>query len=144
MSTTFAEAMAKIGVPIPDHLVADAEVPVFSGPQTQGDLMIVPADMDTFDTSTCVTEPVPNSGVQVIRGEVTNNTHWLHRGFDSPGVGWAPVTNDALVLGVVMVPNGQTAELIHTDEHGANAMGPGCYVIRGKREMAEEIRRVAD
>lgn len=32
----------------------------------------------------------------------------------------------------------------HTDEHGANAMGPGTYVVRGKREEADAIRRVAD
>jgi hypothetical protein len=42
------------------------------------------------------------------------------------------------------VPEGETADLIHTDEHGCNTMGPGLYVIRGKRERADEIRRVAD
>ena len=53
-------------------------------------------------------------------------------------------SRDDLVLAVVSVPDGESAELIHTDEHGCNAMGPGDYVIRGKRELAEEIRRVAD
>ena len=40
--------------------------------------------------------------------------------------------------------DGSVAHLIHTDEHGCNAVGPGVYVLHGKREQAEEIRRVAD
>lgn len=146
MATTFAQALDKIGVTIPDHLVADAEVPVLTGPQGQGDLMVVPAGMDDYPARDAVLEPVPPAGVQVVVGEATGNTHWLHRGFESPGVRWSRVTRsrDDLVLAVVQVPQGQSAELIHTDEHGANAMGPGLYVIRGKRELADEIRRVAD
>ncbi len=145
MATTFAEALGKIGVTIPDHLIADAEVPVLTGVQAQGDLIIVPAHLDDFK-ATVVLESVPEKGIQVVVGEATGNTHWLHRGFESPGVRWARVTSsrDDLVLAVVSVPDGESAELIHTDEHGCNAMGPGDYVIRGKRELAEEIRRVAD
>jgi hypothetical protein len=147
MATTYAEALGKIGVTIPDHLMADAEVPVLTGVQAQGDLIIVPAGeagMDLFDTTQWTLQPVPSSGVQVVVGEATGNTHWLHRGFESPDVMWARVTGDPLVIGVVAVPEGQSAELIHTDEHGANAMGAGMYVIRGKQELADQIRRVAD
>jgi hypothetical protein len=144
MATTFAEALAKIGVTIPDHLIADAEVPVLTGIQAQGDLLIVPAAVDHYPAACVELSPVTDRGVQVVVGEATGNTHWLHRGFDSPGVMWGRVTGDDLVLGVVSIPKGQSAELIHTDEHGANAMGPGVYVIRGKRELAEQIRRVAD
>lgn len=144
MATTFAEALSKIGVSIPDHLIADAEVPVLSDPQSQGDLLIVPASLDKFDTSSAEWLPVPKAGVQVVTGEATGNTHWLHRGFDSPNVQWARVTGDPLVEVVVRVPEGETAELIHTDEHGCNAMASGDYVIRGKQEEADQIRRVAD
>jgi hypothetical protein len=56
---------------------------------------------------------------------------------------WARL-GDGLRLAAVMVPEGQSAELIHTDEHGCNAMGAGVYVIHGKQELAEQIRRVAD
>lgn len=143
-ATTYGIALAKIGVSLPDHLVAEAEVPIVSGVQFQGDIGIVPAGMDSFDTDRVKLETVPDRGIQVVRGEGTGNTHWLHRGFDSPGVEWARVDNHELVLGVVSVPAGESAELIHTDEHGCNAMGPGVYVLRGKREMADEIRRVAD
>lgn len=147
-ATTFGEALEKIGVSLPAHLVADAEVPVLTGPQTQGDLMIVPAEDDVFDIRLVKLEPVPDNGVQVVRGEATGNTHWLHRGMESTGVMFGRVVNDALVLGVVHVPVGETAELIHTDEHGCNAMGrpveAGDFVLRGKQEMADQIRRVAD
>jgi hypothetical protein len=47
---TFASALALIGTTVPDHLVADAEVPVLTDPQAQGDLLVVPwtADWDVF------------------------------------------------------------------------------------------------
>lgn len=144
MSTTFAEALAVHDITIPDHLIADAEVPVLTGPQRQGDLMIVPIDSTTADLA-----PVPVKGVQVVTGEATGNTHWLDAGPDSPGVRFArvegtPHASSPLTLVVVQVPAGQTAHLTHTDEHGSNAMGPGLYAIHGKRELADEIRRVAD
>lgn len=138
MSMTFADALAKVGVSVPDHLVADAEVPVLTGPQAQGDLLIVP-----MASTRAVLAPVPDVGVQVVFGEATGNSHWLHAGFDSPGVEFARVT-DGQCIAVVRVPDGQSAQLIHTDEHGSNAMGPGLYGIHEKREMADEIRRVTD
>lgn len=143
MATTYADALNKIGASIPPHLIADAEVPVLGGVQAQGDLLIVPAGMDRIDIEKVHWEPVTDRGVQVVVGEATGNTHWLHRGFESPGVRWARI-DQGLLLAVVSVPEGQSAELIHTDEHGANAMGAGCYVIRGKQELADQIRRVAD
>lgn len=139
MATTYAQALDKIGVSIPAHLVADAEVPIISGlPQAQGDLIIEPVDDPGYAWA-----DLPTSGIQVVVGEATGNTHWLHRGFDSAGVKWARL-DTGLSLVAVLVPDGQSAELIHTDEHGANAMGPGCYVIHGKREQADEMRLVAD
>lgn len=137
-ATTFATGLAKIGVTVPAHLIADAEVPVLTGPQSQGDLMIVPIKSTKADL-----QSLPDKGHQVVVGEATGNTHWLHRGFDSPDVRFARI-DQGLSLVVVLVPEGQSAELIHTDEHGVNAMGPGLYAIHGKREQADEIRRVTD
>jgi hypothetical protein len=138
MSMTYEEALTKVGVTVPDHLLADAEVPVLSGVQAQGDLLIVPLE------STRVTlEPVPDKGVQVVFGEATGNSHYLHRGFDSPGVEYARVT-DGQCIAVVKVPEGQSAQLIHTDEHGSNGIGSGLYGIHEKREQADQIRRVTD
>lgn len=138
MSMTYADALSKIGATVPDHLVADAEVPVLSGPQAQGDLLIVP-----LESTTAVLEPVPDKGVQVVFGEATGNSHWLHRGFDSPGVVFARVA-EGQRIGVLRVPEGQNAQLIHSDEHGSNGIGPGLYGIHEKREQADQIRRVTD
>jgi hypothetical protein len=138
MQMTYEEALTKVGVTVPDHLIADAEVPVLTGPQAQGDLIIVPTDRSMVKLL-----PVPDEGVQVVFGEATGNSHFLHRGFDSPGVLYARVT-DGQCLAIVAVPAGESAQLIHTDEHGANGIGPGLYEIREKREQADQIRRVTD
>lgn len=138
-AVTYADALAKVGVSVPEHLIADAEVPVLTGPQAQGDLLIIPTTIPAGVNL----ESVPAQGVQVVFGEATGNSHFLHQGFDSPGVTFAR-TNQDLQLVVVHVPEGQSAQLIHTDEHGANGIGPGDYAIHQKREMREEITRVID
>lgn len=139
MSTTYAEALSKVGATVPEHLIADAEVPILTGPQAQGDLMIVPIESTTLDLT-----PVPAEGVQVVFGEATGNSHFLHQGFDSPGVMFGRPADGGLTLAVVSVPEGQSAQLIHTDEHGANGIGAGLYGIQAKRELRDEITRVQD
>jgi len=138
-STTYAEALAKVGATVPAHLIADAEVPILTGPQAQGDLLVVP-----LDNYTGVLEPIPAQGIQVVFGEATGNSHFLHAGFESPDVRFARVDDGTLCLAVVSVPEGQSAQLIHTDEHGANGIGAGLYGIHQKRELREEIIRVQD
>ena len=141
MSTmTYQDAIDRVGVSLPEHLIADAEVPVLTSPQAQGDIGIIPAAMLGISSKAHTFIPV-GKGVQVVTGEATGNTHWLHT--DHPGVAWARLDRD-LVIGLVKVPEDATAYLIHTDEHGANGIGPGLYALTGKREQAEEIRRVAD
>jgi hypothetical protein len=143
---TYGEALALSAISIPEHLEAEAEVPVLTTPQAQGDLMIVPLALAYENGRTPVWPQgavVPLGGVQVVHGEATGNTHWLHAGFNSPGVTWHRA-DAGLVVGVVTVPAGQTAMLVHTDEHGANGIGGGRYEIRQKRELADEIRYVED
>lgn len=142
MQHTYATALALAGVTVPDHLIADAEVPILTGVQAQGDLLVFPAAAAILPTN-LDWKPVTAAGVQVVHGEATGNTHWLHAGFDSPGVLWARV-DEGVRIGYVTVPDDQTAQLIHTDEHGANGVGPGVYAINGKREQADDIRRVQD
>ncbi|QXJ20801.1 hypothetical protein AGRA3207_001576 [Actinomadura graeca] len=132
---TYASALNLIGVTVPGHLVADAEVPILTGPQAQGDLLVLPTTPPSSDDWQIVSA----TGVQVIHGEATGNTHWLHPGFDSPGVSWLPMTGrrhseDDLAVGYLRVPHGQAALLIHTDEHGANGIGAGDYVLNRKRQ----------
>ncbi|WP_131741919.1 hypothetical protein [Actinomadura roseirufa] len=129
---TYATALSLIGVIVPGHLTADAEVPILTGPQAQGDLLVLPTSAPrSKDWQT-----VSVMGVQVVHGEATGNTHWLHSGFDSPRVSWLRTSGqgDGLTVGYLRVPDGQTALLIHTDEHGANGIGPGEYVINRKRQ----------
>jgi hypothetical protein len=144
---TYGEALALSKISIPEHLEAEAEVPVLTTPQAQGDLMIVPVALAYEGTGQAPAWPqgkiLPFEGAQVVHGEATGNTHWLHAGFNSPGVTWHRADQD-LVIGVVTVPAGQTAMLVHTDEHGANGIGEGRYEIRQKRELADEIQYVED
>jgi hypothetical protein len=136
---TYATALARSGVSVPDHLVADAVVPVLTGPQAQGDLMVVPVASPPggLDWQT-----VPDAGVQVIHGEATGNTHWLHRGLGSPSVRWT-FDQAGVRLGFLDVAPGNTAMLIHTDEHGANGIGPGTYAIHRKRAQDVTLSRPA-
>ena len=138
---TYEKALGLAAVTVPDHLEAQAEVPVLTGPQAQGDLLIVPATGRSLTDAASVT--VPTAGVQVVRGEATGNTHWLHQGLGAHGVTWTPV-DVGQVVGLLEVPAGESALLIHTDEHGANGVGPGRYEVRRQREQAEQVRQVAD
>jgi hypothetical protein len=148
---TYGAALDLIGTTLPDHLVADVEVPILTGPQTQGDVGIIPAGLLGDRVDTVGEFPVGTAGVQVVVGEATGNTHWLH---GDPGVMWARAVDEdeddddgfegSLVIGYVTVPDGAAAWLIHTDEHGCNGIGAGVYALTGKREQADVIRRVAD
>lgn len=148
---TYRSALALVGASVPDHLVADAEIPVLSGPQAQGDLLVfqkkAPPGLPW--------RPLPEGGLRLVEGEASGNTHWLHAGFRSPGVRWAESNLGGVRLGFLQVPHGQSAMLIHTDEHGANGIGPGTYLIHRKREQVPlpstgelgghvEVRLVAD
>lgn len=133
---TLTEIMAPHSVEVPEHLIADAEVPVISGkPQRQGDVFIVPMRKGEV----AKLKPVPAEGIPVVRGENGGNTHLLVA--DGP-VLFAPREFGA-DMGTLVVPDGATAYLIHP-EHGANAIGGGTYIVRRQREQAEEIRLVAD
>lgn len=136
---TYQDAAEKVGVTVPPHLEASAEVPILAGVQAQGDLLIVPTEIPAGVELL----PVPDEGVQVVFGEATGNSHYLHRGFDSPGVLYARHTAGQTIA-VVRIPAGESAQLIHTDEHGANGIAPGDYAINEKRELRDEIRRVTD
>jgi hypothetical protein len=121
-----------------EHL--DLEVRVISGElQRQGDVLILPCALRNAGKA------IPKAGVTVVRGESTGgNAHVLH---NLDGVCFweaSPYAADELEQGWLTVPSGASATLIHTQEHSVLAVGPGCYEIRGQREMAGEWRRVAD
>lgn len=141
---TLISILERANVSVPDETIAELEVPVLTGPQRQGDVLVIPRP-PIGDAEHSAMNEVPADGVAVITGEATGNTHMLQ---PEPGtvIRWAPAptSGTSVNLGVLEVEPGATAWLIHTDEHGANGIGAGCYTIHGKREMVEEIRRVAD
>lgn len=136
-TTTYGALLGAHDIEVPAHLEEQAEIPVLTGLQIQGDVAIVPTRPSAKQG-----RPVPPTGVAVVRGESGGHTHLL---VGDGAVTWAPVEGRAggQDLGVATVLKGGTAWLLHP-EHGANAMGPGAYLIRRQREQADEIRLVAD
>ena len=145
MSTmTLTEVLSRHDISVADELLADIEVPVLTGVQRQGDVLIVPRGKLGVAERAAMAS-IPATGVAVVRGEATGNTHLLDAiDGDCRWSAHESRSTGDLVLGVLEVPEGALAALIHTDEHGCNMIGAGVYVLHGKREMADEIRRVAD
>jgi hypothetical protein len=121
-------------------LARELDIPVHAGLQHQGDVSIVPASMTTDYRRP--RRRVPPTGVAIVRGEATGNTHLLLAAgrvlFDHH-----PARADDLTLGFLRVCENATAYLDHP-EHGNSGIAPGDYVIRGKRELAHWTRRVRD
>lgn len=137
---TYADALGKHGISLPDELIAELEVPILTGPQAQGDVGIWPrAKMGKAERASF--SPVPVAGLAIVQG---GNAHILdaYQG----EVLWKPVTarSGDVTIGILHVPDGAVAYLTHTEEHTSSGIGPGTYRISGKREQADEIRRVAD
>jgi len=135
MNTTYADILGRHDVEIPAHLEAQAEVPILTGAQRQGDVIMVP----TRPGKSAATL-VPSEGIPVVRGEAGGNTHLL---VADGAVLWNPASTGGTTLGLVVIPDGAAAYMLHP-EHGAMGMGPGSYIVRRQREQADEIRIVAD
>lgn len=136
MATT-TEMSAASGVAITTDQAADMEIPVYAGLQRQGDVIIIPMAGVAAKTA------VPSSGTPVVRGENGGNTHAV---FAADGPVFCDVQGGSasdLQVAVLSVPEGSTAYLGHP-EHGFMGIAAGGYTIRRQREMAEELRMVAD
>lgn len=136
---TLATLIDRHGITVEDHLDLDDLVPVHTGLQRQGDVIVVPVIGNAKPAST----PVPAAGVPVVRGEAGGNTHAIVA--DGPGVccdtRQASTTN--LTLATLTVPDGSVAYLAHP-EHAYTGIGPGTYTLRRQREQADELRMVQD
>jgi hypothetical protein len=137
MSHTLGTLIDTHGVDVHDHLDRDELVPVHSGLQRQGDVLIQPRpDIPPATT------PVPAAGVPVVRGENGGNTHLLLASGDVRcDLRQADARN--LTLAVVTVAEGATGYLAHP-EHAYTGIGPGTYRLTRQREQADELRMVAD
>lgn len=135
MATT-NQMIEATGVDVCTPQDVDIDIPVLAGVQRQGDVLVRPAGVPAKT-------PVPSGGVAVVRGESGGNTHAIYAA-DGPVYCDVEVGSPRdLRVAVLSVPEGSTAYLGHP-EHGYMGIAPGDYEIRRQREMAEEIRMVAD
>lgn len=137
--STLTQLITHHGIDVLEHLDREASIPVLTGMQRQGDVLVIPAAMLAQVEAT---KPVPATGVPVVRGEAGGNTHALVA--DGPvfcDTREATVNN--LTLATLTVPDGSVAYLAHP-EHGYSGIGPGSYVLRRQREQGEIARLVAD
>ncbi|NJP95492.1 hypothetical protein HCN51_39695 [Nonomuraea sp. FMUSA5-5] len=132
---TIEQAIATFGVTVDEHLDRQAEIPVLSGLQFQGDVAVVPV------TSAPARTPIPAEGVPVVRGQAQANTHLLVA--TGPAFFTPDRSGRALTLGVLTVEEGATAYLAHP-EHAYAGIAPGTYELRRQREQADQTRLVAD
>jgi hypothetical protein len=137
------ELISQHGIDVSAHLDRNADIPVLTGPQAQGDIAIRPVRprrlglggsrflgrVASRRRARAVT-PIPARGFVVAVGR-EGHEHLLLPGparFDparqSPG---------ELLIGILTVPAGSEAYLAH-DQHGYLGIGPGTYEIGGQRE----------
>ena len=135
MSATLATLIDTHRIDVDPHLARDMEIPVLTGLQRQGDVLIIPANIPPATT------PVPATGTPVIRGENGGNTHAIVGAGILCDTRAASATN--LTLATLTVPDGAAAYLAHP-EHGYMGIGTGTYEMRRQREMADELRMVQD
>lgn len=134
---TYDQLTQRHSVPLPSHLESQADIPVGTGPQRQGDIIVLPERPSADDLG----DAVPAQGIAVVRGEAGGNTHLL---VADGSVGWKVFVDAAEQdLGTLTVAAGATAYLLHP-EHGAQGIGVGTYLIRRQREQRDRISLVAD
>ena len=129
---------------------SDLGIPVLTGVQRQGDLILVPTEARRSGA------PL-GMGVTVVEAESNAGNSHILIGDGS----WQRAVGNELIEGWLEVPEGGEAFLIHTEEHNALGIGPGSYEIRRQREwdagagvaafdarqeaeeLAEQLRRLA-
>ena len=133
---TTATLIERHGIDVDDHLPRELEIPVLTGLQRQGDIIVIP------DEAAIATKKVPATGTPVVRGEAGGNTHAVVAdGLVFCDTREASATN--LTLASLTVTEDSVAYLAHP-EHGYSGIGPGRYTIRRQREQADELRMVQD
>ncbi|BAD56342.1 hypothetical protein NFA_14970 [Nocardia farcinica IFM 10152] len=133
---TLADAVAFTGVTVHDWLDHTAEIPRVSRAAAQGDVLILRVTLAPART-------VMPSRVVVVASEASSHTHTLHPSGPCFYTPHTPAGAGDVLLGLLTVPEGSTAVLIH-QEHGGLEILPGTYQVRRQRELADEWRMVAD
>lgn len=111
LNPTLGSLIETHGIDVEDHLDRDITVPIHTGLQRQGDVIVIP------DPGAIATSPVPATGTPVVQGEAGGNTHAIVA--DNTGgpvlcdVRQASATN--LALAALTVPPGSIAYLAHPE-----------------------------
>lgn len=135
--TTYAAVAARTETNIPDHLVAQADVPVAVTGGRQGDVIVVPTELEPNPEHP--SRILAGRGHKVVRGDADRNSHilngdgWFYEGFYADRV---------LDYGLLVVPPDGEAILTHTGEHGSIAFGPGNYRVFGQLDHQAQRRAV--
>lgn len=136
MNITHAEVAERTGIAIPDHLVAQAEVPIATNGWRQGDVFVRREAHDPPGASVSLA----GKGHKVVAGDADRNSHVLN----GDGAFYPGRVASALDYGLLVVPDGGLAVLTHTGEHGSVAFGAGSWRVWGQASYEDELRRVAD
>ncbi|MFI9387275.1 hypothetical protein [Kutzneria sp. NPDC052558] len=134
-----AELLSWSGLDVLDHLEREVAVPVVDGLQAQGDLIVIPLDMlgAILLWGSGRWQPVPPSGVELVRGEGGNNPHTLVA--DVGTCHWTNGFRDATGLAIAVVDNTAPAYLVHP-EHGGSGIAPGRWLVRRQQERGVGLR----
>ncbi|MGV7681629.1 hypothetical protein [Mycobacterium kansasii] len=135
MATT-TQLIAVTGVNVVTDHDFELEIEPLTGAQRQGDVILVPAVV-TAKTA------VPQHGTPVVQGENGGNTHAIYAADGPVYCDTQTPTVNNLRVACLSVPEGSIAYLGHP-EHGFLAIAAGSYELRRQREMAEEMRMIAD
>lgn len=137
MTTTLAALIETHGIDVDEHLARDIEIPILTGLQRQGDVIVIP------DPKAKASTRVPAGGTPVVRGENGGNTHAIVTADQGVYCDVRQASADNLALAGLTVADGAVAYLAHP-EHGYMGIGPGAYTLRRQREQADELRMVQD
>jgi hypothetical protein len=147
------ELISRYGMDVDAHLDRDADIPVLTGPQAQGDIGIRPVRPQPAGGSlfsrlrvgssrrAAAATPIPAGGIVVATGQEGHE----HRLLPGPAR-FDPVHPfpGSLLIGILTVPAGGEAYLAH-DQHGYLGIGGGTYEVGGQREWTPESwQRVED
>jgi len=137
MNSTLGQLIETHSFDVLDYLDRDVEIPVLSGLQVQGDLIIIPCAFSVLN-KTSRPQKVPPEGIAVI--PATGSGH-EHRLFASVAGTASLATGSSTDIGILTCT--EPAYIAHA-EHAYTGVAPGCYTLRRQREQGEEERLVAD
>jgi hypothetical protein len=128
------ELIRRYGVDVGTHLDRDADIPVLTAPQVQGDVSVRPVRRRRQAVT-----PLPPQGVVIATGR-EGHEHRLLPGparFD-PAAGPA---RSLLRIGTLTVPADCEQYVAH-DQHGYLGIGPGTYELGRQREWTPPPARI--